>query len=118
MNPAPNNSLHEGTEDGCEFCGFMKPDFRDDEENMDRNSRELRGMAKSGGGSTHTPTFRQQELRRYENHGRSSFNIEDLGPVWIQEEIKRLFPDTRNPGKFPCWISRSIWNSCWTESRG
>jgi hypothetical protein len=37
----------------------MKPDFREDEENVDRNSRELQGMAESGGSSTYIATFRQ-----------------------------------------------------------
>jgi hypothetical protein len=36
MNPA-------STEDGCELCGFMKLDFRDDD--VDRNLCELQGIA-------------------------------------------------------------------------
>jgi len=115
---APNNR-HVPTVKGCELCGFMKPDFRD-EENMDRNSLELHGTAGSGGSSTYStysPTFPQQEPRRYENHARP-FNVRvDIGPVWMQDEIKWLFPEARNPGKFPCWISRIIGSSCWTESR-
>jgi hypothetical protein len=113
MYPAPNNNHHEPTEEGCDLCGFMKPDFREGEEIVDRNLRELRGMSESVGSSIYNPTFRQQDPRRYEH----SLNVEDLTPSWIKEEIKRLFPETSNPGKFPCWISRIIGNSCWTESR-
>jgi hypothetical protein len=102
MNPDPDNNHHKPTGDECELCGFMKPDFRGDEDNVDRNSRELRGMKESGGSSIYNPTFRQQEPRRYENHAKSSFNVKYLGPVWIQEEIKRLFPEARKPGKLSC----------------
>ena len=102
MYPAPNNR-HVPTEEeeGCELCGFMKPDFREDEEYTDRNSLEMLGTAEGGDSSPYNSTFVQQETRRYENHARP-FNVEDIGPVWLQEEIKRLFPETRNPGKFPC----------------
>ena len=102
MNPATDNNQHYPTGDGCDLCGFMKPNFREDEENVDRNSCELRGMAESGSSSTYNPTFRQHEPRRYENRARSSFNVENLGPVWIQKEIKRLFPEARKPGKLLC----------------
>jgi hypothetical protein len=99
MNPDQDNNHHEPTGDECELCGFMKPDFREDEDNVDRNSRELRGMEEGARSSIYNTTFRQQEPRRYENLARSSFNVEDLCPLWIQEEIKRLFPEARKPGK-------------------
>ena len=78
-------------------------------------------MAEGDGSSTPQldifyPTFRQQEPRRYEGHSRSSFNI-DVGPE-LSEESKPLFPEARNSGKLPCWISRIIGSSCWSESRG
>ena len=115
MNPAPNCNHHEPTEDDCEICGFMKPGFPEDEENMDRNSRGLPGIAEGGGGGIYNRTFRQQGPRRYESQARS-LNAEDLGSQWIKDEIKRLFPETRNPGKFACLISRIMGNSCCTES--
>jgi hypothetical protein len=48
-----------------------------------------RGIAEGDGSSTPQldvfyPTFRQQEPRRYENHARSSFNI-DVGPESSEE---------------------------------
>jgi len=95
MDPAPDNNPHEPEEDGCELCGFMIPDFRDDE-NVDRNPRELQGIAEGGG--TYNPTFRQQEPIRNENRAGSTFNIDDIGPMWLQGELNRLFPEARNPG--------------------
>jgi hypothetical protein len=89
-------------EDGCVLCGFMKPDFREDEENMERNSGELRGMAGICHSGTYNPTFGQQKQKTSLHRATFSFNVEDLHPVWIKEEIKRLFPATNNPGKFPC----------------
>jgi len=59
-----NRANHEPTaEDGCVLCGFMKSDFREDEENMERNSGELRGMAEIGRSGTHNPTFGQQNRK-------------------------------------------------------
>jgi len=101
MNPAPNNNHHEPTEDDCELCGFMRPDFGKDEENTARISCELPGIAGGGGSSTYNPNLRQQEPRRYENQARL-LNMGDLGPEWKKEEKKRLFPGTSNPGKFNC----------------
>jgi hypothetical protein len=120
MNPAPN---HGPTEGGYEIWGNTMPDFRYYEV-LNRNSRPRqirdRDNAERDGRNTPQldtfyPTFRQQEPRRYENHGRSSSDI-DVGPE-LSEESKPLFPEARNSGKFPCWISRIIGNSsCWTES--
>jgi hypothetical protein len=98
MDPAPNNNHHEPKEEGCELCGFMMPHFPD-YENVDCTPREPQGTAEGGGSSTYNnPTFRQQEPIRYENRASSRFNIEDIGPMRLQEELKRLFPETRNPG--------------------
>jgi hypothetical protein len=60
-----------------------------------------KGITEGSGRSTYNPTIRQQNLKRYENNARSSFIIEDIGPMWLREEIKRQFPKTTNPGKFP-----------------
>ena len=85
MNTATNNNHHVPTEDDCELCVFMKPDSGEDEENTNRISRELPGIAEGDGSRTFNPTFPQQEPRRYENHARSS-KIEDLGPFLFQAE--------------------------------
>jgi hypothetical protein len=127
MNPAANHNHHEPIEDGCEICGFMKPDFLDYEV-LYRNdsSCELRGIAEGDGTDrshldTFYPTLRQQEPKRYENHARSSFNVEDVSPNWLREELVRLFPEassrsplykSNDPGKFHCWVSRITGNSC------
>jgi hypothetical protein len=119
MNPARNYNQREPTEDGCEICGFMKPDFEADED-LYRNyrRRESRGTAEGNGSGrssldTFYPTLRQQEPRRYENHACSSFNTEEVRPDWLGEELVRLFPEARNPappyklndpGKFHWWI--------------
>jgi len=101
MNISPNNNRHKPTEDYCELCGFMKQNFGEDEEYTYRISRELPGIAEGGVSRTYNPTSRQQEPGRYEYESRS-LNIEDLGPGWIKQEIKRLLPETRNPGKVAC----------------
>jgi len=100
MNPAPYNNHHQPTEDGCKLCGFMRPDFGEDEENTNRISREPPGIAEDSGSRKYDPTFRQHDLRGYKNQARSL--NKDLGPGWIEEEIKRLLLETRNPGKFAC----------------
>jgi hypothetical protein len=97
MDPAPNNNQQEPEEDGCELCGFMIPDFRDDED-VDRNGREMQDPAEGASNSTYNRTFGQQVPIRNENRARSTFNIEDIGPMWLQGELKQLFPEARNPG--------------------
>jgi hypothetical protein len=97
MNPARNFNRQEATEEGCNLCGFMKPDFKDGEE-VSGNSRELRGTA----------TILQQHPRRlHDNNNRSLFNIEYVYPEWLGNELER-FQEARNSGKFRCWKSISI----------
>jgi len=85
MNPATYNNHHVPTEDDCELCGFMKPDSGEDEENTDWISRELPGIAEGDGSRTFNSTFRQQEVRQYQNQARS-LKIEDFGPFLFQAE--------------------------------
>ena len=122
INPAPNQNRHEPTEDGSDIWGNTMPGIRYYED-LNRKSCPSplvgRGIAEGHGIGTPQldtfyPTFRQEEPRRYDNHAWSSFNI-DVGSD-LSEESKPLFPGARNPGKFPCWISRIIGSSCWTES--
>jgi len=101
MNTSPNNKHYKQTEDDCELCGYIKPNFEEGEEYTYRISRELPGIAEGGVSRTYNPTSRQQEPRRSDYESRS-LNIEDLGPGWIKEEIKCLLPETRNPGKVAC----------------
>jgi hypothetical protein len=124
MNPPPNHNHHEPTEDVSEIFGNKMPDFRYYED-LNRNLRPRpirgRGISEGDGSSsapqldTFYPTFRQQEPRRYENHAPSSFNMY-VGPE-LSEETRPIFPEARNSGKFPCWISRIIGGSWWTGSR-
>ena len=123
MNRAPNHNHHEPTEEGSEICGNTMPDFRHYEDfNRNFRPRQQRGRGIAEGVGSRTPyldtfypTFRQQERRRYEDHARSLFNT-DVGPE-LSKESTPLFPEARNSGKFHCWISRIIGNSCWRESR-
>jgi hypothetical protein len=68
MDPAANNNHHEPEEEGCELCGFMRPDFRD-EEDLDTKSRELQATAEGGGSSkiigpsANSDSSRKQEIQ-------------------------------------------------------
>ena len=64
MNTSANNNHHKPTEDDCELCGLMKPNFGEDEEYTYRISRELPGIAEGAVSRTYNPTSRQQEPRR------------------------------------------------------
>jgi hypothetical protein len=117
MNPAPNHNHQEPTEGGCEICGFKKPDFRNYEDLYIIYPRiaESDGSRPSQLDVFYQP-FHQQEWTR-EYHARSVLNMEDASPERLQWKLKRFFPEARNSGKYLCWISRIIGNSCWTDSR-
>lgn len=121
----PIDSNHEPPEDGCAICGFMNPDFQDYEKPFTNcRPRELQGIA-GGDGScaprtdTFYPIWRKEEPQRYENHARSSFNIEDVSPHWLRELV-RLFPEPstpcncNDPRKFRCWIYLRITGNSWS----
>jgi hypothetical protein len=100
INPAPNRSHHEATEDGSDIRGNV-PYFQDYED-LNRNppTRPIlgRGNAEVDGWTPHLdafyPNFHQQEPRIYENRARSSFNI-DVGPQ-LSGESKQLLPEATN----------------------
>jgi len=96
INPAPNQNRHEPTEDGSDIWGNTMPGIRYYED-LNRKScpRPL-----VGGGIA-------------EGHGITTTQLDTFYPTFRQEEPRRY----DNPGKFPCWISRIIGSSCWTESR-
>ena len=108
INPAPNQNRHEPTEDGSDIWGNTMPGIRYYEDFTRKpfpRPLQDRGIAEGDGISTPQldtfyPTFRQEEPKRYENHARSSLNI-DVGSD-LSEESKPLFPGASNSGKFPC----------------
>jgi len=127
LNPAPNHSHHEPTEDGSDISGNV-PFFRD-YENFNRNRlprpRLGRGIAEGDGSrtshlDTFHPTFGQQVPRRDEIRPQSTFNI-DVGPE-LSEESKPPLPKAKKSGKFPCWISIQllgihVWQKAGPEER-
>ena len=97
MISAPNNDHHKPEGDGSILCAFMKPNFPGNED-VNRNPQDLKGTAEGVARRSFDPTFRQQDPLRYENRAGSTFNIEGIFPMWLQNYIKRLFPEARNPG--------------------
>jgi hypothetical protein len=92
------NNPNEPAEESCSICGFMDPNFEDDEElYINYNPREFRGTAE-GSGSSLMNTF--DHTGRQDGGlppGYSYFNVENVGPEWLRDELKRLFPEARNP---------------------
>jgi hypothetical protein len=98
-----NNNLHVPMEDSCRICGFLNPDFEGyDDLYSNYCPREFRGISEDSGRShlnTFYPVQRQDEVERYANYSRFSWysNIEAVSPDWLREELKRLFPEVRDP---------------------
>jgi hypothetical protein len=108
MSENPNYHLIP-TENGCNICGFMNPNF---ENTYDLYSsycpREFGGIA-GGGARSYMgkvyPTWSQDVPERYPNHERFSW-YEAVGPDWLREELKRLFPQPTNPVPPPVFNDR------------
>jgi hypothetical protein len=95
----------------------MDPDFKDtDDLNSSYCPREFGGIAEDGVRSYIDkiyPIWSRDMAQRYPNHNSFSW-YQAVCPNWLQEELKRLFPEAMNPvpvavssdrGKFNCWIS-------------
>ena len=100
INPAPDRSHHEVTEDGSDICGNVQ--YFQDYEDLNRNPRTRPILGRVKGiedfWTPHLdafyPTFSQHEPRLHENRARSSFNI-DVGPQ-LSGESKQLLPEATN----------------------
>lgn len=114
LNPNYNNVQ---TENGCSICGFMYPDFKDtDDLYSSYCRREFGGIAEGGVRSDIDkvyPIWSQHVPERYPNHDSFSW-YQAVGPDWLREQLKSLFPEATDPvplsvvndrGKFNCWSS-------------
>jgi hypothetical protein len=91
------NNFCGPVEDSCSICGFLNPNFEDDDLYSSYYPREFRGIAEGSGGS-HMNTFcHARPQKEAQDPNPSSFNIEDVSPDWLRDELKRLFPEVRKP---------------------
>jgi hypothetical protein len=83
------------------ICRF--PDFQDyNDLHSNFHPLEFRGMEEGSGRSHVNTSYHVQQRGEVQyNPNRRVFNIEDVNPGWLRDELKRLFPEARSPAPPP-----------------